>query len=57
MMTAVGDDDSRRQTLLACAGVFNKTIPSMPNDCFSLGMIGEAITHQVTLSNKKFMES
>jgi hypothetical protein len=25
----------------------------MVNDCLSLGMIEEAITHQVTLSNKK----
>ena len=61
MMTAVGDDDSRQQTLQACADEFlikpyllyRKQPSSMVNDCLSLGMIGEAITHQVTLSNKK----
>ena len=64
MMTAVGDDDSRQQTLQACADellikpylLCRKQPSSMVNDCLSLGMIGEAITHQVTLSNKKFME-
>ena len=64
MMTAVGDDDSRQKTLQACADEFlikpyllcRKQPSSMVNHCLSLGMIGEAITHQVTLSNKKFME-
>ena len=64
MMTAVGDDDSRQQTLQACADEFlikpyllcRKQSSSMVNDCLSLGMIVETITHQVTLSNKKFME-
>ena len=61
MMTAVGDDDLRQKTLQAGADEFlikqhflcRKQQFSMANDCLSLGMIGEAITHQVTLSNKK----
>ena len=64
MMTAVGDDDSRQQTLQACADEFLikpyllccKQPSLIVNNCLSLGMIGEMITHQVTLSNKKFME-
>jgi hypothetical protein len=65
MMTGVGDDDSRQQTLQAFADEFSikpyllcrKQPFSMVNDCLCLSMIGEAITHQVTLSNKKLWNS
>jgi hypothetical protein len=62
-MTEVGDD-SRQQNIQACADEFLikpyllccKQPSLIVNNCLSLGMIGEMITHQVTLSNKKFME-
>ena len=61
MMTAVGDDDLYQQTLQAGAYEFlikpyllcRKQPSSIVNDCHSFGIIGEAITYQVTLTNKK----